>query len=84
MAYISYNELWENELDNIVFKGDKVQDMNINHLKLEVHDKFEKDEKLTTNFEAVDDEDLINKAYLDKHLSKKGLLSSLEKGYNEL
>ena len=42
MAYISYNNLWESEFDGIVTKGDKLQDLNINHLKLQVHDTFKK------------------------------------------
>ena len=67
MAYISYNKLWESEFDGIVSKRDKLQDSNINQLKLEVHDTYKKDEKITTNFEAIDDEDVINKAYLDKN-----------------
>ena len=65
MAYISYDKLWESEFDGIVSKRDKLQDLNINQLKLEVHDTCRKDEKLTTNFEAVDDKDVINKGYLD-------------------
>ena len=40
MAYIKYNELEESEFDNIVFKKDKVQDMNINQLKVEVYDTY--------------------------------------------
>ena len=36
MAYISYNRLWESEFDGIVSKRDKLQDSNINQLKLEV------------------------------------------------
>ena len=40
MAYISYNKLWESEFDGIVSKRDKLQDLNINRLKLEVHDIF--------------------------------------------
>ena len=67
MAYISYNKLWESEFDGIVSKRDKLQDLNINQLKLEVHDTFEKDEKLTTNFKPTDDADVINKAHLDKN-----------------
>ena len=55
MAYISYNKLWESEFDGIVSKRDKLQDLNINQLKLEVYDAYKKDEKLTTNFEPVDD-----------------------------
>ena len=58
--------------------------MNINQLKLEVHDTYKKDEKTTTNFEAVDNEDVINKGYLDEKLKKRnGHLSKLEKDYNE-
>ena len=68
MAFISYNKLWESEFDNVVSKKDKVQDMKINQLKLQVHDRYKKDEKLSTNFEAVKVEDVINKAYLDERL----------------
>ena len=42
MANISYNILWERELDNIVSKRDKLQDTNINQWKLEVHDTYKK------------------------------------------
>ena len=84
MAYISYNKLWEDEFDGIVSKRDKLQDLNINQLKLEVHDTYKKDEKLTTNFEPVDQSDVINKGYLDSKLIKiNGHLSKLEKDYNE-
>ena len=84
MAYISYNKLWESEFDGIVSKRDKLQDLNINQLKLEVHDTYKKDEKITTNFEAVDNEDVINKGYLDSKLFKiDGHLSKLEKDYIE-
>ena len=84
MAYISYNKLWESEFDNIISKRDKLQDLNINQLKLEVHDTYKKDEKITTNFEAVDNEDVINKGHLDSKLLKiDGHLSKLEKDYNE-
>ena len=84
MAYISYNKLWESEFDGIVSKRDKLQDLNINQLKLEVHDTYKKDEKITTNVEAVDNEVVINKGYLDEKLIKtNGHLSKLEKNYNE-
>ena len=84
MAYISYNKLWESEFDNIVSKRDKLQDLNINNLKLEVHDTYQKDEKKTTHFEPTDNEDVINKAYLDSKLLKiDGHLSKLEKDFNE-
>ena len=84
MAYISYNKLWESEFDGIVSKKDKLQDANINQLKLEVHDSYKKDEKLATNFQRIDREDVINKAYLDEKLKKiDGHISYIEKDYNE-
>ena len=84
MAYISYNKLWESEFDGIVSKRDKLQDLNINQLKLEVHDTYKKDEKLTTNFEPIDNEDVINKAYHNSELLKiDAHLSKLEKDFNE-
>ena len=70
MAYISYNKLWESAFDGIVSKRDKFQDFNINQLKLEVHDTYKKDEKITKNFKPTNDEDVINKAYLDEKLKK--------------
>ena len=84
MAYISYNKLWESEFDGIVSKRDKLQDANINNLKLEVHDTYKKDEKISTNFKPIDNEDVINKGYLDeKLLNINGHLSKLEKDFNE-
>ena len=53
-------------------------------MKLEVHDTYKKDEKLTTNFKPTDNLDVINKGYLDeKLLNINGHLSKLEKDYNE-
>ena len=71
MAYIAFNKLWESDLDNIVSKRDKFQSINITQLKLELHDSYKKDEKTTTNFEPSNDEDVINKAYLDKKHNAK-------------
>ena len=85
MAYISYNKLLESEFDGIGFKRDKLPDLNINQLKLEIHDTYKKDEKLTTDFKAVDGSDVINKCYLDdKLLTIDGHLSKLKKSYNEV
>ena len=84
MVYISYIKLWESEFDGIVSKRDKLQDLNNIQLKLEVHDTYKKDEKVTTNFEPTDDSDVINKAYLDEKLKKiDGHISYLEKDSNE-
>ena len=45
MAYISYNKLWESEFDGIVSRRDKLQDLNINQLKLQVYDTYKKTRK---------------------------------------
>ena len=68
MAYISDNKLRDSEFDGIVSKQDKLQDFNINQLKFQAHDTHEKGEKITKNFEPIDNEDVINKAYLDEQL----------------
>ena len=71
MAYISYIKLWESEFDGITSKRAKLQDININQLKPEIHDSYKKDEKIITNFEPTDNSDVINKGYLDDELIKK-------------
>ena len=43
MAFIPYKKLSESEVDGIVSEGDKLQDLNINELKLEVHDTYIED-----------------------------------------
>ena len=70
MAYISYNKPWESEFDGIVSKRDKLQNLKINQLKLQVHDTYKKDEKRTTNFEPTDDSEVINKYYLAENFTK--------------
>ena len=50
MAYISYNKLWESEFDNIVSKRDKLQDLNIIQLKLEVQDTYKKRREKNNKF----------------------------------
>ena len=84
MAYISDKKLWESEFDGIVSKRDKLQDLNINQLKLEVHDTYRENEKITTNFEPTDDSDVINKSYLDEKIEKiDEHISFKEKDYIE-
>ena len=84
MAYFSYDKLWRSKFYNNVCAKDRVQDINLNQLKLKVNDSYKKEEK-TTKFEAVNDEDIINKACLDKNLSKiERHLSFSEKEYNGL
>ena len=68
----------------IVSNKDKVQDLIINQLKLEVHDTCRKDEEIKTNFEPVNDRDVINKACLDEKLKGiEGHISLLDKSYND-
>ena len=84
MAYISYNKLWVTEFDGIVSKRDILQDVNNNQLKLEVHDTYKKNEKITTNFEPVNIGDVINKAYIVSKLLKiDGHMSNWKRDYNE-
>ena len=57
---------WKNEFHNIFFKKDKAQDLNKLQLKLQVQDTYKKDEKITTDFEPINNEDVIHKAHLDE------------------
>ena len=70
MAYISNDKFWRNQLFNIVSAKDKVQDISFNQLKLKVNDTYKKDEKIATKFEPSNNEGVVNKAYLDKRVSK--------------
>ena len=84
MAYTSYNKLWQIEFDNIVSAKGIMQDINLNHIKLEVYDTYKKGEKMTTNFEAPNIEDVIKKVYLDRNVSRiEGQISYIEKNYIE-
>ena len=84
MAYISHKKLWESEFASIVSKRDKLQDSNSNQSKLEIHDTYKKDEKITTNFVPTDETDVKNKAYLDEQLKNTNRhIAYIEKDYNE-
>ena len=83
MAYISYTKPWESEFDGILSKRDKLQDLNNNQLRLEVHVTYKKmkKEQKTLNLLIIF---FINKGYLDDKLLKiNGHLSNLKKDYNE-
>ena len=65
-------------------KKDKVKDIKVNQLQLEVHNTYEKDEKIKKSFKPTDDSDVRNNAYLDKKILKiLGHLSFSEKDNNE-
>ena len=55
MAYISHDKLWRSENYNTVSATDRVQDINLNQLKLKKNDTYKKDEKITKTFEAVNE-----------------------------
>ena len=56
-----------------------MKDINLNQLKLKVGDIYEKDEKITTNCEASNPEDVINTGFLDKNFFKReGHISETE------
>ena len=62
----------------------RVHDNSFNQSKLKNNKTYEKEEKIATNFERSNYEDVKNKAYLDKNLSKTEGHSSLsEKNYDE-
>ena len=49
-----------------------------------MNDTYRKDEKITTNFEPSNDEDLMNKAYLDKNSSEiEGHVTFTGKEFND-
>ena len=76
MAYIKRDKLWETELDNFVLRKVNVQDLTINQLNFAVHDAFQKNEKQTTNFKAVNDKNAKNKAFPDEKLVKKKMVNN--------
>ena len=79
-ACTSYDELWKIECSKNVYAKDRVQDIKINQLKLEVNDTYRKDEKRPTKFEPSHNENVVNKAYLDTEIFKvKGHISYKEK-----
>ena len=70
MAYISYDKLWRSELYKNISSKAKVQDINHNQLKLWLNDTDQKDEKITTNFEPFNAEDVIKKFILIQNYLK--------------
>ena len=84
MAYIRYDKLCRSEFYNNVSAKDKVKEVNFNHLKLKVNDTYKKVNKITTNSEPSNDEDVENKAHLDEQLSKiEGEISYIEEHCKE-
>ena len=45
MACISNKKLWASEVNGIVCKRDKLQDISINQIKLEVYNTYKKTKK---------------------------------------
>ena len=62
-----------------------MRDNLLNQLKLKVNDTYKKDEKVTTNYEPSNDEDVINKAYLaQKVCLEGGHIRKIEKTSDEI
>ena len=70
MAYMSYEKIWRSEFFKKVSEEDRMQDINLNQIKLKVNDTYDEVEEKRTNFEPSNVEDVINKASLDTNLSK--------------
>ena len=79
MAYVSYDNIWRSEFYNNVSAKDRVQAIDFNQMKFKVNVTYETD-KIKTKFEAVNNEDVMNKAYPDtKKIKNKGHFSHIEK-----
>ena len=63
----------------ILFLKQNVQDMKIKELKFEAQGTFKKNENITTNFQPLDDEDVINKAYPDEKIKNTRSLINIRK-----
>ena len=61
MTYTSFYKFWRNEFYNNVSANDRVQDKNLDQLKIKVNDFFKNHGKLISNFEAVLNGDVKNK-----------------------
>ena len=63
MAYISNEKSERSEFYNSVSAKDRVQDKNLSQIKFKVNDIYKKDETITTNFDAVNDECVKNRVF---------------------
>ena len=79
MSYVRYNNLGESKINGIDSKREKLQDMKIIQVKLDIHDSFKEDKNLATNFERTDNTDVMNKSYLDENFLKKRSLIIIRK-----
>ena len=68
--FIKDGKLWKGEFYNDVSAKDRVQDINLNQLKLKVNDAYKKDEKITTKVEPSHDDDAVIKTHLATEVSK--------------
>ena len=79
MAYKSCDRLWRSDFYNKDSEKDRVQDINLNQIKLKVNYTYDKDEKTATNVEHVKDEDVVMKTFLDVTITEaKGHMSNIE------
>ena len=79
LANKSCDRLWRSDFYNKDSEKDRVQDINLNQIKLKVNYTFDKDEKTATNVEHVKDEDVVMKTFLDVTITEaKGHMSNIE------
>ena len=71
--------IWRSENYNNVSAKDRVPDINLTQLKLKLNDTYKKDEKSESKFEPSHEEDIKNRAYLDKNLSEGTVMFQIEK-----
>ena len=78
------DEIWRSGFHNKASEKDRMQDIPLNKLKFKVKDTYKKDEKITTNFNTSNPEDVINKGFLQTKIAElNGHISYVEKHYNE-
>ena len=65
MEYISVDQFWRFEFYNNVSAKDRTQDINLNLIKFEVNDTYQENEEMSTIFEPNDNDEVINKGYID-------------------
>ena len=84
MEYKGCNKLWESEFDNIVSKIVNIQDLNLNQLKLEVHDIYEKDEETKTKLEPTDDIEVIKSSSRQKTIKTRCSIVIIRKRFQRI
>ena len=76
--------VFRKEFYNNVSAKEKVQDQNLNQIKLKLNDSYENDEIISSSSDTSNDGDAISKTYLDTNLTKTECqVTSIEEDYND-